>query len=262
MEIQLKVDRETKEIEIKWKTTPTETDIEATSKDYMFYQTYFIKILDEKQKELIRWKNYTEKQMEAIVGDGDIYTKQEEGLNDLNRKIEVIKREMCKDMDSTNILFIQYVKEQLFIKQKQVLNSKRKKETEQVKKDKQDAFIKKFYANESSHNRQNRQTLRDMNYYHNRMLDIDRQMPDYMKNALNNMPQNKGYIFRGVWYFGHIPLRHINEEKLLTMFETVKGIQYIHEYYYDFPYKRYRLYQKLSKTHPKTLVKEDEFEMR
>jgi hypothetical protein len=83
-----------------------------------------------------------------------------------------------------------------------------------------------------------------------------------MKEALDNMPSNKGYIYRGVWYFGHVPLRNPQDEKYLTMFERVKGIQYIHEYIHEYPYKTYNLYEKLSKQSPKKLVRSEEFRMR
>ena len=101
-----------------------------------------------------------------------------------------------------------------------------------------------------------------MNYFYNRMCQIDDEMPKYMKESLQNMPSTKGFIYRGVWYFGAIPSPPEEEAKFLTMFERFKGIQYIHEYIREYPYKTYNVYEKLSKNSPKTLIKREIFDLR
>jgi hypothetical protein len=52
---------------------------------------------------------------------------------------------------------------------------------------------------------------------------------EHILKNLKNMPNNKGYIICGHWFFGLKP----EESKNLIMFENIKGVQYIYEYYND-----------------------------
>lgn len=60
-----------------------------------------------------------------------------------------------------------------------------------------------------------------------RMDKIEREMPRYMKRNLKNMPNNKGYIYKGVWFFGH---QDQEKKGARIMFEQVeKNILHIHK---------------------------------
>lgn len=231
--------------------------IEPTEKDFVFYSKFFLKKLKEEHAELTRWFRYTERRMEALSSGSDVYVKQEELLMSYKERLEAQEERIETPMDGDNEPFVAYVKEQLVIKERQILNSKKKKELVQAKKKQQEDCMRKFYANESKHNRQRRQTERDMNHFYEKMQRIDNEMPSYLKEHLQNMPSNRGYIYRGIWYFGHVPVSRRDDEDHLTMIERVKGIQYIHEYTHDYPYRVYRLYEKLSKTSPKNLIHEE-----
>lgn len=65
---------------------------------------------------------------------------------------------------------------------------------------------------------------------------------------LKKMPNNKGYIICGHWFFGLNP----EESKNLIMFENIQGTQYIHEYYND----RCITYKKGQNDQKKIFVKE------
>ena len=97
-----------------------------------------------------------------------------------------------------------------------------------MKKQRQDDCMKKFRFTESRHSREDRYSEKTMNYHYERMMKIDNEMPKYLRDQLDNMPSNKGFIYKGVWYFGHKPVHHPQDDKYLTMIERVKGIQYIH----------------------------------
>jgi hypothetical protein len=68
--------------------------------------------------------------------------------------------------------------------------------------------------------------------YFNKVIDT---LPSYMQRNLSQMPNNKGYIWRGIWFLGELRARkgpHV-------MFEKKKGkILVIHEYT-KYEYKRY-----------------------
>lgn len=50
------------------------------------------------------------------------------------------------------------------------------------------------------------------------MNKTTQQLPNYIKRNLMNMPNNKGYIHKGVWFLGY---QHTNNYKVRLMFEKV-----------------------------------------
>lgn len=231
----------------------TNIQVKPTTKDFVFYSKFFVKQLQEERDSLNRWVRFTEKRIEDVEYHSEIYFRQKEQLDKYNDKLKLNDEKMNVPMDSENDIFVSFVTKQLILKEKQVITSKKKKENCQIKKDIEKKTMSKFYASEARFRRQERYSEKEMNRVYERMIRIDEDMPPYMKQALDNMPANKGYIYKGVWYFGHIPVSK-EDERYLTMFERIKGIQYIHEYIYKYPNKTYNLYEKLSKTSPKTLV--------
>lgn len=81
-----------------------------------------------------------------------------------------------------------------------------------------------FRANPRSNPRTTRRKEFDSTYEH--YVRIDEMFPEHLKERLIDMPNNKGYIFRGCWYFGRKP-----EEKNspLIMFEKRGPLLLIHE---------------------------------
>lgn len=63
---------------------------------------------------------------------------------------------------------------------------------------------------------------RDYNYY----LKLCNSLPSYMERNLSSMPNNKGYIFRNMWFLGEKPAER---GKNIILFEKKRGIMYIHE---------------------------------
>jgi hypothetical protein len=47
-------------------------------------------------------------------------------------------------------------------------------------------------------------------------------LPEYIQANLQKMPNNKGYIWKGIWYFGHQPAERNND--LVVMFERPLGM--------------------------------------
>jgi len=236
--------------------------IEPKKKDFEFYSKFYLKKLQDEESNILRWKRFTEKRLEELGNDTEIYEKQIERMESYDERLELYKEMKESPMDETNEKFLAYVVEQLTLKEKQVVNSKKKKEAGEVKKQRQDDCMKKFRSSESRHNREDRFSEKNMNYFYDKMMKIDSEMPKYLREQLDNMPANKGYIYKGIWYFGHVPLYRKEDEKYLTMFERVKGIQYIHEYIHEYPMKTYKLWEKLSKTSPKKLIHSEQGKMR
>jgi hypothetical protein len=240
----------------------TQPEIIPTSKDFAFYSKFYSKNLRGDEDGIQRWIRNMETRLEKLSYGDELYVRQEIILEKYKDRLVKNRELQTQAVDGTNELFVTYVVSQLVAKEKLISNNIKKKAMVKDKKDKEKNCLQTCYKNESTANRAVRQSKRDINYFYNRMLQIDDEMPRYMKESLQNMPTNKGFIYRGVWYFGSNPVSPEEERTYLTMFERIKGIQYIHEYIYKFPWKTYNVYEKLSKQSPKTLVKHEIFEMR
>lgn len=67
---------------------------------------------------------------------------------------------------------------------------------------------------------------KDSNYY-KRIVDNDYKyyckvcstIPNYMSQNLKTMPNNKGYIFKGVWCYGELPVKNDRDKDNVIMFE-------------------------------------------
>jgi hypothetical protein len=97
--------------------------------------------------------------------------------------------------------------------------------------------------------RGHRQKDRDVKYaykYFNKVIDS---LPPYMINNLSEMPNNKGYIWRGIHFYGDLP----EQRGPHVMFEKKRGgILVIHEY----TDREYRRYEKKGKDRKQLVHKE------
>lgn len=69
------------------------------------------------------------------------------------------------------------------------------------------------------------QTRRELDYF----LKMDDSVPDYMARNLNNMSNNRGYVWRGVYYFGSRPLSNYDDPETTYIQERRKGQNYLIE---------------------------------
>lgn len=89
---------------------------------------------------------------------------------------------------------------------------------------------------------------KDLNYSERVFYKIVSTIPDYMLENLKDMPNNKGYIWRGCWLFGLQPADKYDNYTVL--FEKLRGgVTKIHE----FDKHNYNIYEKVGKER-KTLI--------
>lgn len=81
--------------------------------------------------------------------------------------------------------------------------NKREKMEEKRYKDNEDKYIEKNYK-----------------YYYKQFCKAEETLPDYIRNNLDDMPNNKGYIWRGCWFLGN-KKREWNSP--LILFEKQRG---------------------------------------
>jgi hypothetical protein len=86
---------------------------------------------------------------------------------------------------------------------------------------------------------------KDYNYFLKQFYKIDDSLPDYIRQNLSDMPNNKGYIWRGCWFLGNKrPEKHGNRFAPVIIFEKLRGgALRIHEYHEH----EYVLYEKQGK---------------
>lgn len=123
-----------------------------------------------------------------------------------------------------------------------------KAESEREKKANQ-AVSKEYWNGIISSSRSHSQKERDMKYaykYFNKVCDT---LPEYIQINLSEMPDNKGYIWRGVHFYGELP----ETPGPRVMFEKKRGgILVIHEY----TEREYKRYEKVGKEKKKLVHKE------
>lgn len=68
---------------------------------------------------------------------------------------------------------------------------------------------------------------KDYTYFYNRFLSFEEDLPDYLREKLKNMPNNKGYSFKNCWFFGELPIDKRND--YTCIFDRQKnGLQVVH----------------------------------
>jgi hypothetical protein len=87
----------------------------------------------------------------------------------------------------------------------------------------------------------------------NWLCRMDGFVPQYMKDNLRKMPNNKGYIWKGIFYFGLLPPE--NPMELTTAFEKHNQALFIHEWSPNY----YKIYEKSDKQKSKVLTFEKYF---
>jgi len=102
----------------------------------------------------------------------------------------------------------------------------RKKEKQAVVENQKKKAQKRYSMNRRAW-KNDRQKQRDYRYGYKRFCKIVSSIPDYLEKNLKGMPNNKGYIFRGVWLLGRLPAE---PRQARWMFERKnKNLLLIHE---------------------------------
>ena len=87
----------------------------------------------------------------------------------------------------------------------------------------------------------------------NWLCRMDGFVPQYMRDNLRKMPNNKGYIWKGIFYYGLLPPE--NPMDITTMFEKHNQALYIHEW----TPKYYRIFEKSDRQKSKIMTFEKYF---
>lgn len=109
-------------------------------------------------------------------------------------------------------------------KQKNSISRVKKDNIKKNKQDNNEKLMKYYKSNKKQYVNYNR----EYNYYVKKCNSI----PKHLMKNLKNMPNNKGYIFKNVYFYGYKkPIGNVNKDR---MYERRDGQLYIHEIYRDY----------------------------
>lgn len=112
----------------------------------------------------------------------------------------------------------------------------------EAKKDKQ-IRIQNYCKSERENSHAEYQLIKEYKSSYKYFEKQSNSIPPYLLDKLKYMPENKGYVCRGIWFYGRLPYDYSEGEKT-TMFERRnKDVQWIHE----FTPTEYRLYERTGK---------------
>jgi hypothetical protein len=142
-------------------------------------------------------------------------------IEELEKKVISIQRGELDD----------FLREEVKNTTEKFIKDQGEKEKEKNTKARQNVILKKqSWDRDKEGYREDRKAI-DYNKQYMYMMRVVSSLPDYLQSNLNNMPGNKGYIFRGVWFMGYLPEEY---GQPTIMFEKKGHVKLIHEYRKDF----------------------------
>lgn len=177
---------------------------------------------------------------------GEVYVKSQmeklkTAIDEKNMLIDSLKEELL-NIDSGNLdanIEKEYKMTEMKLEKQSVAKAKIKEEKKIEKKEKSEKShtYMQGIINES---RGHRQIERDVNYAYKYYYNVIDSLPSYISKNILEMPNNKGYIWRGMHFYGDLPEEHGPR----VMFDKKRGgVLVIHEY----TDTEYRLYEKEGK---------------
>ena len=108
----------------------------------------------------------------------------------------------------------------------------------------------KFHKASLHSDRENRYKEKEIQRSYNQFVKASETVPDFMKKNLEEMPENKGYYWRNIVYFGKLPAEPGNP--LILFKKEQGGILIIHEW----TESEYKVYKKIGKDKRKLISSE------
>jgi hypothetical protein len=178
-------------------------------------------------------KQIKERQEQILKNEGELILLNKK-YNDIS--IGLLDEELKMQLDNNNEI----------IKKKQQIADKKVVDKMQQKQDDKDG-LQNHYNNNNNKGKLSPYTLqKETDYFFKNCKSI----PDYIISNLKDMPNSKGYIWRGIWCFGEKP----KENSDLILFEKFKGgLLNIHE----ISRSSYNIYEKEGKNKKILISNED-----
>ena len=193
----------------------------------------FIQEITLKRDELHRHFKNAEKNLQKSIKNQchrDIIARNRENIHQMKKKIDNydLQLSQIENKDSEMMDEIeQRFEERLEKHDRETIEFQRKMKKKRDKKKTEKKILKGFFTGERKIRYAIKTQKRNMRYSFRHFGRSADSLPDYMKRNLKNMPNNKGYIWKSVYYYG---LQPANENEPTFLFEKRYGTLYIHEY--------------------------------
>ena len=159
-------------------------------------KSHYSKMIQTEIKEMERFKFQAEKR------------NNQENVDRYQRKIDQLKKEASFESNRF---------EQFSFQQKEILKHQK---TNHLASEEQKTRSEKYYSLENQERKRDRSLQHQMKKQWEWLCAQEQNLPDYIRTNLDRMPNNKGYIWKGIWYFGHLPEE---DPYTLIMFEKRNG---------------------------------------
>ena len=195
--------------------------------DNAFYHANFIRKIKE---EIRQNEKFLEQAMARTIPNPD-------GIERFKEKI-ASQKSLLQHLTPETPEFVEYVRYQQDLAEKAKCGTDKKVESILRHREEQATIRKTLFASQRAERRDSNRLKRNIEYEHRRMLEVEATLPPYIRDNLRNMPNNKGYIHKGIWYFGSRPA----DGSLIVMHERRhNGAIHVHEILYgSYP----RIYEK------------------
>lgn len=177
--------------------------------------------------------------------------------NELKEKMKVREKEMDELEARINSDNLESEVKKVYMEDTQeVKNKNRKKQATTLLEDEKEVVSlvlkdpykdKKFKKSEYKPN-PDKLLEKQMVSSYNHFMKACETIPDYMTEKLANMPGNKGYIWKGVWFFGD--LQNERNQPVVVFEKCPNNVTKIHE----IDGKEYKIYEKVTKDAKKKLI--------
>jgi len=189
-----------------------------------------------------RLDEYTEEFIEASENSEELRDKKKRLERKILQKKEDIKQlnvdlieyeELLKDHESGK-LDTEYT--QKYENKEEEKNIRREKRNEKRSKTNSEnrEVSKQYYNNNRKASSKERYMQKQYDYHYKYFIKNSAKLPDFMRRNLQNMTNNKGYIWRGIWFYGAKPIPKIKdkdgkmvEDNTLKMHEIVNKETFI-----------------------------------
>lgn len=199
----------------------------------------YLNYLKEKKREVEKWKTQMLERMKHP--STDILNSVDSSLRRYDQQLEEIEhRRQQASMEGTDSFFEDYFEKKKLKQEKVSVKEEQQKKLFEEQEKKQKEVLDHVYQRERKDRIYSKYNEVNMNREYEYLLRVDQSVPEYMRRNLQKMTNNKGYIWRGVHYYGHLPLPpHENPDKWV-MFEKKRNELWIHETYYGHYRRTYR----------------------
>ena len=219
-------------------------------------QKEFIQEITQKRDELSRHLKNAEKNLQKSIKNQchrEIISRNRKNVEQMTEKVTDYNLQLSQ-IENKNSEMIQEIEkrfsERLEKHNREKIEFRRKIDKKREKKKDEKKVLDGFFKSEKKIRYDIKTQKRNERYAYKHFCRSEDSLPEYMSRNLKNMPNNKGYIWKSVCYYGHQPA---NENEPTFLFEKKYGTLYIHEYTHN----EYFYFSK-EKNGPKVLLKHEE----